>query len=190
MRLLLAAAFAMGRPRGAVFEPQPAPPPTPLRVPYREPGELIAAISRRVQPMLDASARLFNTSFSLGFRKGEARGAFVAGLEDFATGAAMSPDDLIPLGSVTKPFTAARIFQLVDAGAFALDDPIAPLVDPALTAWNGTTMARIFAGQEARVARMTVRHVLGMRSGFDRPAAIVLRCGPSPPPPPPQDPGL
>lgn len=48
-----------------------------------------------------------------------------AGLADLETGQAIAPDDLFRIGSITKPFVATLMLQLVDEGLIALDDPIA-----------------------------------------------------------------
>ncbi|WP_299505656.1 serine hydrolase domain-containing protein [uncultured Roseobacter sp.] len=46
-------------------------------------------------------------------------------LSDARTGRLMTPEqDVIPLASITKVFTALAILQLVDTGRIALDDPI------------------------------------------------------------------
>jgi D-alanyl-D-alanine carboxypeptidase len=53
-----------------------------------------------------------------------------AGLDDRATGAALSPDAGFRIASNTKTFTAAAILRLVEQGALALDDPIADRLAP------------------------------------------------------------
>ena len=63
---------------------------------------------------------------------------------------AMTVDTVIPLGSVTKQFTAAAIVQLRDQGKLSLDDDI--------TKWRPDF--------ETRGNKMTLRHLLGHTSGI------------------------
>ena len=44
-----------------------------------------------------------------------------------------------------------------------IDDRAAPLVDPALKAWNGTSLAELFPSSVRDVEAITVRQLLGMR---------------------------
>ena len=71
------------------------------------------------------------------------------------------------MGSVTKPFTAAGVLRLVEAGRFSLDDRAAPLIDRALLAWNGTTLKRLFPDRAGAIERATIRHFLGMQAGLN-----------------------
>ena len=76
------------------------------------------------------------------------------GVSDLRTGAPMTPDLHLRIGSITKTMTATLVLQLVDEGALALDDTLA-LVLPA-----GAGIPDADA--------ITVRHLLAMRSGvFD-----------------------
>ncbi|GAA2364305.1 serine hydrolase domain-containing protein [Nonomuraea africana] len=79
------------------------------------------------------------------------KGAYVRafGVADKATGAAMSPDMYLRIGSETKTFTVTALLQLVDQGKVGLDDPIATYVDGVP---NGD--------------RITLRDLAGMRSGL------------------------
>ena len=83
-----------------------------------------------------------------------------------ATGALAKPEGLIPLGSVTKTFTAAAVMQLLDAGLLSLDDPAHKHVDPVLKRLNGTTLLQVWSG-DARIQRVTVGQLLSMRSGIN-----------------------
>lgn len=47
------------------------------------------------------------------------------GTADVATGIPFTADTAVPLGSLTKPFTAALVLLLADDGDFDLDDPVA-----------------------------------------------------------------
>jgi D-alanyl-D-alanine carboxypeptidase len=59
---------------------------------------------------------------------GEER-ATAAGVASLETGEPLTPAHRFRIGSVTKPFVAAVVLQLVDGGALALDAPAAPFVD-------------------------------------------------------------
>src|SRR5258708_39383740 len=48
-----------------------------------------------------------------------------AGVRDTATGAAMRPDSVVWIASMTKAITAAAAMQLVEQGKLSLDSPIA-----------------------------------------------------------------
>ncbi|WP_418605159.1 serine hydrolase domain-containing protein [Georgenia sp. SUBG003] len=67
-------------------------------------------------------------------RDGEPVRFCAAGRAD-TRGTPLEPDDAFLVASITKTFTAVTVLQLVDAGAIALDDPVAryvpdaPLVD-------------------------------------------------------------
>jgi D-alanyl-D-alanine carboxypeptidase len=76
------------------------------------------------------------------------------GTADLASGTPMDPAMHLRVGSITKTMTATAVLQLVDDGALALDDTLAG------------TLPDISAFPHA--AEMTIRQMLGMRSGaFD-----------------------
>src|SRR3990172_1306341 len=62
----------------------------------------------------------------------------------------MTVDTIVPIGSVTKQFTAAAILQLRDQGKLSLDDDI--------TKW--------LPDFETRGNKVTLRHLLGHTSGI------------------------
>jgi len=72
------------------------------------------------------------------------------GKADIDSGAAMTADTVIALGSVTKQFTAAAILQLRDRGKLSLDDP--------LTKW--------LPDFDTRGNTVTLRHLLAHTSGI------------------------
>lgn len=76
------------------------------------------------------------------------------GLADRDTGAPVRTATRFRIASVSKPFTAVAILKLVEAGKLGLDDPVLPLLGrPA---------------KDPRWARITVRHCLQHRGGWDR----------------------
>eukprot|EP00037_Helgoeca_nana_P017714 m.168436 g.168436 ORF g.168436 m.168436 type:complete len:501 (+) comp24113_c0_seq1:45-1547(+) len=124
-------------------------------------------IEQEIQAILDKKAVVWNTSFSVAVRSHAGLLRVAAGIEDHTKGTAMSTDTLIPMGSVTKPFTAAGILRLVEAGKLGLDEAVAPRLDRALAKWNGTTLAKLFPENAHDVSRITVRQLLGMQSGMN-----------------------
>jgi len=75
---------------------------------------------------------------------------FATGKSDADGGAPITVSTVIPIGSVTKQFTAAAILQLRDAGKLTLDDEI--------TKW--------LPDFETRGSKVTLRHLLGHTSGI------------------------
>ena len=55
--------------------------------------------------------------------------AVSSGLDDYATGAKLTPDHRVPMGSTTKLYTAVAVLRLAEQGALSLDEPVAPLLD-------------------------------------------------------------
>jgi len=92
-------------------------------------------------------ALLYVTSPALGTWSG------AAGLGEVATNTAMRPHDRFRAGSLTKPFIAAVILQLVEEGRLALDDPITKLLPDKIT------------GKLANSEKITVRMLLNHTSG-------------------------
>ena len=80
--------------------------------------------------------------------------------------------DIIPAGSLTKPFTAVSVLHLVDSGVVGLDDLIGPHVDPFLSRVNGsnTTLESLWnataVGSTLGIRNVTVRMLLEMRGGL------------------------
>jgi CubicO group peptidase (beta-lactamase class C family) len=65
------------------------------------------------------------------------------GQADLDTGAPMTPDSVIQIGSLTKSFTAAAVMLLVQDHKLALDDPITRYLDEAPPAWRGITIRQM-----------------------------------------------
>lgn len=72
------------------------------------------------------------------------------GMADVEQGRPMSADAVLPIGSVTKSFTALAIAQLIEAGKVSLDKPLAHYIEG-------------YVGPGATVA---VRHLLNHTSGI------------------------
>lgn len=76
-----------------------------------------------------------------------------AGLGELETNTAMRPQDRFRAGSLTKPFIATVVLQLVEEGKFALDDPISTLLPGEVS------------GKIANSDQITVRMLLNHTSG-------------------------
>ncbi len=83
-----------------------------------------------------------------------------AGYADTQRGEVVSSDTLFPLFSGTKPFAAVALWQQIELGRAALDDPVAAY-------WPAFGQA----GKE----RVTIRHVLSHRGGFPTAPAELAR---------------
>jgi len=73
----------------------------------------------------------------------------------------VSPRSLFRIASVSKPFTATAILQLVEQGRLKLDDPILPLLKQTLRDAPGVP-------GDPRLPTVTIRHLLQHRAGWDR----------------------
>ncbi|MFE0019718.1 serine hydrolase domain-containing protein [Amycolatopsis sp. NPDC059021] len=77
------------------------------------------------------------------------------GIENVATGRAVTRDTLFQIGSTTKVFTAALVMQLADAGLVDIDTPVAEYVP-------GFRL-----GDDRATASVTPRQLMSMTSGID-----------------------
>ena len=94
-------------------------------------------------------------------------------------------DDRFVWGSITKMFTAAAVFQLVERGVVGLEDPIALHVDPLLARINDMRLLRLedrFAEGGYRLRGLL--EALAMSPAFRtlRPAAEPVKLQHEPPP--------
>eukprot|EP00038_Savillea_parva_P021423 m.34706 g.34706 ORF g.34706 m.34706 type:complete len:501 (+) comp5179_c0_seq1:124-1626(+) len=75
----------------------------------------------------------------------------------------LRPQDTFVLGSGSKPYTAAGVMRLVEAGGATLNDSVAMHVDSLLQDMWNTSLHTLFGPMAARV---TLSHVLRMESGL------------------------
>ncbi|WP_405439284.1 beta-lactamase family protein [Streptomyces avidinii] len=134
--------------------PTPATEPTPTPAPTSasdEFAQLTPAVARQLDDSIRkvlAEAKIPGVIVAVSAPgKGEYVRSF--GVADKATGAPMTPNLNMRIGSVTKTFTVTALLELVDDGKVGLDDPIAKYVDGVP---NGD--------------RITLRELAGMRSGL------------------------
>ena len=86
--------------------------------------------------------------------RGQLRYARGFGVADRDTGVPVRPTTRFRIASVSKPFTAVAILKLVEQGKLGIDDPVLPLLG--------------HPAKDPRWARITVRHCLQHRGGWDR----------------------
>ncbi|KAH8074130.1 beta-lactamase [Aureococcus anophagefferens] len=115
----------------------------------------------------DSTATPFATSMhsspsSLTFHGPRAVYTAVAGVEDRVSGRLLAREDLIPLGSATKPFTAAGVLRLAERSALGLGDRVAPYVDP----WLRRDLGGPSSSSTAPAAAITILELLKMRGGL------------------------
>ncbi|WP_327263713.1 beta-lactamase family protein [Streptomyces sp. NBC_01232] len=141
-------------PAAAVPAPAPTPPPSPAPTPNPASDEfprLTPAVARQLDDAVKkvlAEARIPGVIVAVSAPgKGEYVRSF--GVADKATGAPMTPNLNMRIGSVTKTFTVTALLELVDQGKVGLDDPIGKYIDGVP---NGD--------------RITLRQLAGMRSGL------------------------
>ncbi|MFD3465919.1 serine hydrolase domain-containing protein [Streptomyces sp. NPDC058682] len=146
---------------GAVASAAPAPPAPPVpaaTVPAPTPtpasdgfAQLTPAVTRQLDAAIKkvlAEAKIPGVIVAVSAPgKGDYVRSF--GIADKATGAPMTPNLNMRIGSVTKTFTVTALLELVDEGKVGLDDPIGKYIDGVP---NGD--------------RITLRELAGMRSGL------------------------
>jgi len=88
----------------------------------------------------------------------------VGGYDDVLSKTPMTPQTVIPSGSVTKSFTVSTILKFVDEGKIQLDEVVHPYVDRFLTKINGTTLMDLW--KDPRIKEVTFKMLAGMRSGL------------------------
>ncbi|MFF8726758.1 serine hydrolase domain-containing protein [Streptomyces sp. NPDC015171] len=83
-------------------------------------------LRRELQDRLDALARTHRVpGAQLALATGTELIAVHTGTADVTTGSPLTPDTAVPLGSLTKPWTAALVLLLADDGDLDLDEPAA-----------------------------------------------------------------
>jgi D-alanyl-D-alanine carboxypeptidase len=88
-----------------------------------------------------------------------------SGVASLRTGLAVQPDDLFQIGSITKPFVATVVLQLVQEGQLTLDDPLAN--------WLAADLLQ----QIPNGAQITLRQLLNHTSGIPDYVPILLGVG-------------
>jgi len=125
-------------------------------------------LQKRLQEMLDIEATRYNTSIQIAFTLNTGKTITVAsGVNDHATQSKITPDLLVPVGSVTKGLSAVGTMRLVEQGILTLDTKASEILDPWLRENYKMTFTDHFIKPEhAWVKNITVRDFLGMTSGL------------------------
>jgi len=164
--LLAAAARAVG---GTAATPPRSPPPDVAVEPAvpTSPTERAVRAQQVLSDVVGDLAEYHNTSISIAVATTKLGGvvSVAAGLNNRATGDNLTADHRIPMGSVTKSFTACQVMQAHERGLIDIDAPIHRYVDPVLQRLNGTTMLRLWGG-DTTILTVTAKHLMGMRSGL------------------------
>lgn len=144
---------------GTAYGTAPAVSPTaigeaPVPAPHAEDGEfpeLTPAVAARIDKAVQDTMRETQVPGVIVGLSAPGKGSYVKafGVADEQTGAAMTPDLYMRIGSVTKTFTVTALLRLLDQGKMGLDDTIDRYVDGVP---NGD--------------RITLRQLAGMRSGL------------------------
>jgi len=128
------------------------------------PPAALQSLYDRLKSKLEDSASFYNTSFQVGFRNHQGSFAVAAGVQGALTGEAMTTETLVPLGSVTKPWTCVALLKAAESGEFSLDEPAHRYIDPVLQAQNDTTLLELWNG-DATINAVTTRQLCHMASG-------------------------
>jgi D-alanyl-D-alanine carboxypeptidase len=138
----------------APAEPTVAPvTPTPTQaVASASPPPLASTLGARLQATLDAAvADGFIPGVTLSVRLPDGSDwTGASGMADREAGLAMQPETRVPIGSLSKLFTAVVVLQLVEEGRISLDDPIAAHLPGLLPAGEAITI------------RMLLQHTSGV----------------------------
>ncbi|MEU6669014.1 serine hydrolase domain-containing protein [Streptomyces sp. NPDC046727] len=123
----------------------------PYIIPAAPPASRTPSLLRReLQDRLDALARTHRVpGAQLALDTGTEVIAVHTGTADVTTGSPVSADTAVPLGSLTKPYTAALVMLLADDGDVDLDEPAAEHL-PELAA----------------LPEVTIRHLLSHTGGL------------------------
>jgi len=131
---------------------------------------LPAAISPIIDAVVKNESAKYNCSISVAVRGFNGTAAGAHGIVDFSSGVRAKTTDMYVWGSITKMLTASSIMKLISEGRFALDDPVAPLVDPFLAKMARADPTQNFSSMEdlwgTKVLKTTVRKLLSMRSNI------------------------
>ena len=82
-----------------------------------------------MQAVVDKHAAFWNVSISIAVHNASFEAAVAAGINDYTTGAPLTPEHRIPQGSVTKMYTTIATLRLAERGLISLDQQVAPLID-------------------------------------------------------------
>jgi len=73
---------------------------------------------------MDQTAWQINTALQVAIRTNNYTFEYASGVQNHLTGKHIKVDDIVPLGSLTKSFTAAGIVQSIQSGKMGWNDTI------------------------------------------------------------------
>jgi CubicO group peptidase (beta-lactamase class C family) len=124
-------------------------------------------VTTAISPVLSKLSQHYNTTIFYGLRSSNSAVSLASGRESRYSERQVDPDALIPMGSVTKSFTATAVAQLVERGLIkSWDEPAYKHVDPVLSRLNGTTMLELWNG-DSTIQSVTIRQLATMRAGLN-----------------------
>mmetsp|Transcript_10614 Transcript_10614/g.27296 ORF Transcript_10614/g.27296 Transcript_10614/m.27296 type:complete len:592 (-) Transcript_10614:143-1918(-) len=134
----------------------------------------LAALEAAVQQVVEQSARYYNTSYVAAVYGEDGGRPFMAthaaGMADRAGRVPITVGSAVPVGSVTKPFTAMRVMQLARRGRLGpagIDTPIHQMVDPWLAKQTPPAPPMLALWRnDPTVTSITIRQVMGMSAGL------------------------
>ena len=118
-----------------------------------------------VQNIIDKYANFLKNSYQVSVTHQNYNNTFVSGVQDHAKGTKLTRYDLIPLGSMIKPYTAMSVIRLIQEGKIGFNDTVASHIDPILKSGNGAKLLELWGGNEL-VNNVTIYQLLHMRSGI------------------------
>jgi CubicO group peptidase (beta-lactamase class C family) len=140
-------------------------------VPAEEAGmsaEKLALVAPALQKIIDEGKAA--GAVAIAARRGKVVLFTALGKQDIASGAAMTPDSIFRIYSMTKPITSVAVMMLVEEGKLALDDPVSKHI-PQLAGMKvyvsgeGDELKLEDAKREPTV-RDLLRHTSGLTYGF------------------------
>jgi CubicO group peptidase (beta-lactamase class C family) len=129
-------------------------------------------VQKALQSIADEKAKFYTCGIAVSALHHDFEVSVAAGMQDLHHQLPMTPDSKFVWGSVTKLVTGSSILRLADEGRIALDDPVAPIVDPIIKRmvdaapagkFNFTSMQDLFGPQANNV---TIRQLATMQSGI------------------------
>jgi len=99
-----------------------------------------ARLQTEIQDLIGDFVDLNKMGVWIGYKSKDFDAVVSLGSPDGGNSDADATRDIVPAGSLTKPWTAVGVLRLVEDGVIDLDDPISPHVDPFLLKINDTTL--------------------------------------------------
>lgn len=124
-----------------------------------------AGLADGLAAVVDGAGGLYNTSFSVGVVGSTFELGVAGGIQDHGTGALADVHTKIPSGSVTKPWTAMRVMQLMEAGKIDINAPAHTFIDPWLAKQGKPSLKTMWAG-DSTIETVTVKQLMAMESGL------------------------